>query len=163
SRQPDPVEIAVAEVRHLQAVAPMQDDAVHALVPELCQLEAHLVRVELAVQEPEREDAEGAVALAEPAQVHSRFGHDTCTVPFTTRVAPNRLAHASASGLVPATNSSFGPRSATSCSMSSPMNPAPMITTSSPRAGAASSTAFTAQAMGSPRASSSGTEPAEKQ
>src|SRR5436305_1401789 len=44
-----------------------------------------------------------------------------------------------------------------------PMKPAPTITTSSPRPGAARSTAFTAQPSGSARASSSGTSRAGRQ
>src|SRR5919109_9106 len=63
--QPDPVEVLVAHVRDLQPVAPVQDHPLHALVSQLPELEPHLVRVELAVQEPERQDPELPRGLAE--------------------------------------------------------------------------------------------------
>jgi hypothetical protein len=81
----------------------------------------------------------------------------------TVRVAPSRAASASASGRVSATITSRGPLSWTSCCTRLPMKPAPTITTSSPSAGAASSTALTAQPSGSASATSSGTDPAGKQ
>src|SRR3954454_12337635 len=77
-REPDAVEVGLAEVRRLEAVATVQDDPGHALLAQLAQLPAHLVRVELAVKEPEREDpvlARGpAEALAVEIQARPRRG-----------------------------------------------------------------------------------------
>src|SRR5215212_7813033 len=56
--QRDPVQVLLADVRHLEAEAPVQDDALHAFGTEFSELIVHLVGVELAVQEPERQDPE---------------------------------------------------------------------------------------------------------
>src|SRR3954467_12535355 len=99
-REPDAVEVGLAEVRRLEAVAPVQDDPGHALLAQLAQLPAHLVRVELAVKEPEREDpvlARGpAEALAVELQPRPRRGD----------VGRQRAHHAPAIATVALTNPS---------------------------------------------------------
>src|SRR4051794_40236178 len=77
-REPDAIEGGLADVRRLESVAAVQDDPRHPLLAQLAQLPAHLVGVELAVEEPEREDpvlARGpAEALAVELQARPRRG-----------------------------------------------------------------------------------------
>src|SRR5439155_6740086 len=82
-RNLDPLEVPLGQVRHLEPVPAVQDHAVHPLLSELPELEAHLVRVELAIQEPEGEDAELPRGLTEAVEVQPVPGHDICTVAFT--------------------------------------------------------------------------------
>src|SRR5207245_10557370 len=80
--QRDAVEIGVADVWHLEPETPVEHDALHPLVAQLTELEAHLLGVELAVQEPEREDAVVARWFSERVEVHRSRGQGI-TVAFT--------------------------------------------------------------------------------
>src|SRR4029079_9020008 len=81
--EPDALEVRVAGVLHLEPVPAVEDDALHPLVTQLPELEPHLVGVELAVQEPEREDPVVARRLGERvARERPALAHGI-TVAFT--------------------------------------------------------------------------------
>src|SRR5205823_1236583 len=81
--EPDPLEIALAEIRHLQSVPAMEHDAVHPLVPELLELVPHLRRIQLPVQEPKRQDPEIPIGRAKALGIRRPGAAHGITVAFT--------------------------------------------------------------------------------
>src|SRR5439155_15049231 len=81
--EPDPLEVPLPEVRHLEAVPAVEHHAVHPLVPELPELEPHLVRIEFAVQEPEGEDPEVPIGGSKRLAIQGARGVHGITVAFT--------------------------------------------------------------------------------
>src|SRR3954451_17912301 len=106
-REPDPLEIGVADVGRLQSVAAVEDDPRKLLVAQLAELPAHVVGIDLPVEEPERQDpvlarrlAEGSPIATEPGPRNRRRAHtDTVALTkpagFSTATANARLTSSS--------------------------------------------------------------------